>query len=155
MGILFSKAKILKLEKKESSRSQGLLIFTQLLDLVLISLYYKCWFLSSQARNKMLSVQCTVLCLVTQSCPTLCNPMDCSPPGSSVHGILQARILVWVAMPSSRGSSQARDQAQASHTAGRFFTNWLTREAPWYNKLFKIIMPIQIKRMEMIKIDMI
>ena len=38
-----------------------------------------------------------------QSCPTLCNPMDCSPPGSSVHGILQARILVWVAMPSSSG----------------------------------------------------
>ena len=47
--------------------------------------------------------------LVTQSCPTLCNPMDCRPPGSSVHGILQARILEWVAMPSSRGSSQPRD----------------------------------------------
>ena len=42
---------------------------------------------------------------VTQSCPTLCYPMDCSPPGSSVHGILQPRILEWVAMPSSRGSS--------------------------------------------------
>ena len=46
-----------------------------------------------------------VLCLVAQSCPTLGNPMDCSPPGSSVHGILQARILEWVAMPSSRRSS--------------------------------------------------
>ena len=44
-----------------------------------------------------------VLCLVTQSCPTLCDPMDCSPAGSSVHGILQARVLEWVAMPSSRG----------------------------------------------------
>ena len=44
--------------------------------------------------------------LVTQSCPTLCDPTDCSPPGSSVHGILQARILEWVAMPSSRGSSR-------------------------------------------------
>ena len=44
-----------------------------------------------------------------QSCLTLCNPMDCSPPGSSVHGILQARILEWVAMPSSRGSSWPRD----------------------------------------------
>ena len=43
--------------------------------------------------------------LVTQSCLTLCNPMACRPPGSSVHGILQARILEWVAMPSSRGSS--------------------------------------------------
>ena len=46
-----------------------------------------------------------VLCLISQSCLTLCDPMDCSPPGSSVHGILQARILEWVAMPSSRGSS--------------------------------------------------
>ena len=49
-----------------------------------------------------------------QLCPTLCNPMDCSPPGSSVHGILQARILEWVAMPSSRGYSQPRDQTQVS-----------------------------------------
>ena len=43
--------------------------------------------------------------LVSQSCPTLCNPMDCSPPGSSVHGILQARILEWVAISSFRGSA--------------------------------------------------
>ena len=50
-----------------------------------------------------------VLCLVTQSCLTLCDPMGCSPPGSSVHGILQARILEWVAMSSSRGYSQPRD----------------------------------------------
>ena len=49
---------------------------------------------------------------VAQSCPSLCNPMDCSPPGSFVHGILQARILEWVAMPSSRESSQPRDQTQ-------------------------------------------
>ena len=45
-----------------------------------------------------------------QSCPTLCNPMDCGPPGSSVHGILQARIMEWVAMPSSRGSSWHRNR---------------------------------------------
>ena len=44
-----------------------------------------------------------------QSCLTLCNPMDCSPPGSSVHGILQAGILEWVAIPFSRGSSQPQD----------------------------------------------
>ena len=50
------------------------------------------------------------VCSVTQSCPTLCNPMDCSPPGSSVHGILQVRILEWVATPSSRGSSQPGDR---------------------------------------------
>ena len=47
---------------------------------------------------------------VIQSCPTLCNPMDCSPPGSSVHGILQARIVEWVSIPFSRGSSQHRSQ---------------------------------------------
>ena len=47
-----------------------------------------------------------------QSCPTLCNPMDCSPPGFSVHEILQARILEWVAMPFTRGSSQPRDWTQ-------------------------------------------
>ena len=52
-------------------------------------------------------------CLVTQSCLTLCNPMDCSPPGSSVHGILQARILEWVAIPFSRGSSQRRNWTQS------------------------------------------
>ena len=50
------------------------------------------------------------------------DPMDCSPPGSSVHGILQARILKWVAMPFFRGSSQPRDQSQVSCTAGKFLT---------------------------------
>ena len=50
-----------------------------------------------------------VLCLVSQSCPTLCIPMDCSLPGSSVHGIFQARILEWVVIPFSRGTSQPRD----------------------------------------------
>ena len=61
------------------------------------------------------------LCLVTQSCPTLCNPMDSSPPGSSIHGILQATILEWAAVPSSRGSSQPRDRTRVSCIAGRFF----------------------------------
>ena len=50
-------------------------------------------------------------CLVVQLCPTLCNPMDCSPPGSCLHGIFQARILEWVTMPSSKGSSQPRNQS--------------------------------------------
>ena len=59
---------------------------------------------------------------VAQSCPALCDPMDYSPSGSSVHGILQARIVEWVAMPSSRGSSQLRDQTQVSCIAGGFFT---------------------------------
>ena len=60
-----------------------------------------------------------------QSCPTLCDPMDCSPLGSSVHGILQARILEWAAVPSSRGSSQPRDLSHVSYCsciAGNFFT---------------------------------
>ena len=64
-----------------------------------------------------------------QSCPTLCNPMDHSPPGSSVQGILQARILEWVAMPFSRWSSQPRDQTCFSCIAGRFFTAELTPKA--------------------------
>ena len=55
---------------------------------------------------------------VTQLCPTLCDPMDCSPPGSSVHGVLQASILKGVAIPFSRGSSQPRNQSQVSRIAG-------------------------------------
>ena len=58
---------------------------------------------------------------VTQSSPTLCDPEDCSPPGSSIHGILQARILEWVAISFSRGSSRPRDRTQVSRIAGRYF----------------------------------
>ena len=60
--------------------------------------------------------------LVAQLCLTLCDPMDCSPPGSSVHGILQARMLEWVAIPFSRVSSRPRDLTWVSCTASRFFT---------------------------------
>ena len=73
---------------------------------------------------------CVCVRLVTQSCPTLCNHMDCRPPGSFVHGDLQARILEWVTMPSCRGPSQPWYLAQVSRTAGRFFTIWATTEAP-------------------------
>ena len=66
---------------------------------------------------------------VAQSCPTLCDTVECSPPGSSVHGIRQARILEWVAISFSRGSSQPRDRTQVSHIAGRRFNLWATREA--------------------------
>ena len=68
------------------------------------------------------STKVAVLCLVAQSCPTLCDSMNCSLPGSSVHGILQARTLEWDAMPSSSGSSQPRDRTQVFCIAGRFFT---------------------------------
>ena len=67
--------------------------------------------------------------LDAQSCPTLCSLALCSPPGSSVHGILQARIPARVAMPYSRGSSQPRDRTRISCIPGRFFTVWAIREA--------------------------
>ena len=69
------------------------------------------------------------VCVCTQSCLTLCDPMDYSLPGSSVYGTFQARILEWVAMSSSGGSSQPGDWTQVSHIAGGFFTFWATREA--------------------------
>ena len=75
------------------------------------------------------SMEVEVEVLVAQSCPTLCNPMDCSPAGSSVHGLLQARILEWVAIPISRRTSQPRDRTQVSCIAGGFFTLWDTKEA--------------------------
>ena len=65
---------------------------------------------------------------VAQSYLILCNPMEFS---IEPHGILQARILEYVAFPFSRGSSQPRDRTQVSHNAGRFFTIWATREAKW------------------------
>ena len=67
------------------------------------------------------------LSLVAKSCLTLCNPTDCSLPGSSAHGILQTRILEWVAILFSRGSSRHRNQTRVSCIVGRFFTNWATR----------------------------
>ena len=67
--------------------------------------------------------------LAAQLCLTFCDPMDCSPPGSSVHGILLARILEWVAISFSRVSSRPWDRTRLSHIAGRLFTDWATREA--------------------------
>ena len=64
-----------------------------------------------------------VLCLVAQPCLTLCDPMDCNPQAPLSVGILQARILEWVTISSSRGSSQTGDQTQVSHIAGGFLTN--------------------------------
>ena len=61
---------------------------------------------------------------------TLWGHLDCGPPGSSVHGILQARTVEWVAMPSSRGSSQPRDQTRVSHLPALFFTTNTIWEAP-------------------------
>ena len=83
-------------------------------------------FIYSSQFNNFLYTQSLQLCL------TLCDPMDCSPPNSPVHGILQARILEWIAIPSSRVSSWLRDWTHISWVsciAGGFFTHWATREA--------------------------
>ena len=69
--------------------------------------------------------------LVAQLCLTVWDPVDCSLPGSCVHGILQASIPEWVAISSSRGSPRPRDRTLVSPFTGRFFTAWATREAPW------------------------
>ena len=68
--------------------------------------------------------------LAAKSCPTLVTSMDKGAWQATVHGILQARILEWVAISFSRGSSQSRNQTRVSCIAGRLFTNWATREAP-------------------------
>ena len=98
-----------------------------------------------QGQNHSNQASCTVLLQheseseVAQSCPTLCDTMDCSPPGSSlrpgssIHGIFQARVLEWVAISFSRGSSWPRDQTLVSRIADRGFTVWATREAPHYS----------------------
>ena len=96
------------------------------LSIIIIIGYVIYWVLTmSQLPSKVILCTFLVGCLVAQLCLTLCNPMDCSPPGSSVHGILQARILEWVAMPFSRGSSWPGDRtcvSRSSCSAGRFFS---------------------------------
>ena len=90
---------------------------------VSVSKFCIAWILSRDMLHLIVACCCMLRCsvLVTQSCLTLCDPMACSPPGSSVHGILQLRILEWIAMPSSKGSSQPRDRTEVSYIAGRFF----------------------------------
>ena len=73
----------------------------------------KSWTRLSDFLSSLCDTNCCC-CLVAKSCPTLCNPMDYSLPGSSVHGISQARILEWVAVSYSKGSSQSRDQTHIS-----------------------------------------
>ena len=74
-----------------------------------------------------------------QSYLTLHDPVDYSPPGSSVHGILQARILEWIAIPFSRGSFCPKGRTQVSCIADRFFIFWATMEAPTYTVEFCFI----------------
>ena len=87
---------------------------------------------SSVGSITVLKIQKKYKVLVAQSCPTLCDPMNCSLPGSSLSmGILQARMLEWVDISFSRGSFWPRDGTQVSCIAGRFFTIWATREAQY------------------------
>ena len=79
----------------------------------------------------LLSLFLKVNVKVVQSWPVLYNPIEYSPPGFAVHRILQARLLEWVAIPFSRGSSWPRDWTRVSHIAGRVFNVWATREAHW------------------------
>ena len=76
--------------------------------------------------------------LLPQSCRTLCDPMDCSPPDSSVHGILQVRILEWVVIPFSGGFSFPRDQTWVSCIAGRFFTVLTDRKPTVRKKVIEL-----------------
>ena len=103
--------------------------------------WWWCWYRIFNSTEELLSVKV----LVAQMCPTLHDPRDCSPPGFSVHGILQARILKWVDIQFSRGSSQPRDRTRVSYIEGRSLTIWATTEAPRnYIKDFKWIISFHL-----------
>ena len=114
----------------KSSRDRGNKMMEESVDMEYMSLpgYLR----TKSSRRVILMVLYVCACMHAKSlqlCLTLCNPMDCSQPGSSVHRVLQARILGWVAMPFSRGSSWLRDWNWVSCIAGKFFTVWANREA--------------------------
>ena len=91
-----------------------------------------------QTVTTLLFAMLSVMCSYAQSCPTLCNPMDCSPPGSSLCGIFQVRIVEWVAIAFSRGSSQPRTEPEclaSSALAVGFFTTRATWKGP-INQLY-------------------
>ena len=94
---------------------------------------------------------------VAQLCPSLCHPMDCSLPGSSVHGIFQATILEWAAISFSRGSSQPRDQTQVSRSVGRCFYHLSHQGSQKKNytfsnfKLFMLLFLIELSSRHLIK----
>ena len=87
-----------------------------------------------------------VLC--DQLHPTVWDPPDCSPPGSSVHGILQERILEWVVIPFFKGSSLLRDQTWVSCIERGFFTIWATRETHVFTSSYpKLCLPVSVRRL--------
>ena len=89
------------------------------------------WAASQRWARPALLMRALLYVIVSQSCPTCCDPKDYSLPGSSLHGILQAITLEWVAISFSRESSQSRDWTRVSCIPGRRFNLWATGEAPW------------------------
>ena len=98
--------------------------WTELRDQSLLFVLLSLW---SPANLYQIFYFLCVFCVSDSVCLILCDTINCSLPHSSIHGILQARILEWIAMPFSRGSSWPRDQTQVSCIADRFFTNWAMR----------------------------
>ena len=103
----------------------GDLLNTGIKPILLCLLHWQAGSLPLEPPGKHFQPLCTVV-PAAQSCPTLCDPTDYRPTGSSVHGILQARILEWVTISFSTGSPQPRDQTQGFCIAGRFFIIWAT-----------------------------
>ena len=97
-------------------------------DRVNTSVSFQKWHTCIQLSSASESLKVKSESEVAQSCLTLCDSMDCSLPGSSIHGIFQARKLEWVAISSSRRSSRPRGWTQASRIVGRCITVWTTRE---------------------------
>jgi len=103
-------------------------------------------FFIAEPAGKPICIEGCVCVLGPQLCPTLCDPKDCSQLGSTVHGILQARILEWFPISFSRRPSQRKDQTQISCIAGWFFTIWATREDSWETKATHIECYLWYKR---------
>ena len=124
----------LQIFNKYQSSSQHLQISPMFTDSLCSILPSLCWEISLKHKSDQNVCVCVCVCVCTraQLCLTLCEPMDYSPLGSSVHGILQGRLLEWVAIPSSRGSSQPRDQTRVScvsWTVRWILYHWTTWEA--------------------------
>ena len=121
---------ILREKKKQKIKTQGnispaMLNMYEILQLFYLMLKHITESLRIWSKCLTLDCLCVCVCLLTQSFPTVCDPVDCSPPGSSIHGIFQARILECVALPSSRAPSQPRDWTRISYVsciASGFFT---------------------------------
>ena len=103
------------------------------------SLHLRCFFFFYyKLYNSVYFIGCVHACSVIKSCPTFCDPMDCSLPGSSVRGIFQVRTLEWVAISSTKGSSQPRDLTWVSSIARQILHHWTTWEAShWVAVLIK------------------